>query len=59
MHHLPRKLTKRDAKPIIQDFISSLKSAAREAKNVQTRDYLNILADNTNLSEKLADQRTQ
>lgn len=57
--HLPRNLTKKTAQPIIHDFIKRLRSAAREAKNIQTKQYLNIQANNMVQSEKLANQRTQ
>ena len=51
-------LTKKAAKPEIADFYNQLRDSAMRAKNVQTRDYLNIIAKGLIDLEKLADQRT-
>jgi hypothetical protein len=58
-HRMPFNMHKVPAKAEIENIIISLREAAREAKNVQTKDYLNIIADNLVTIEKLADQRTR
>ena len=59
MAAIKKGITKKEAKQVLADIHLNIKGAARAAKNVQTKDYLNIIADNLIPLEKLADQRTQ
>ena len=59
MDYLKTAITKKEAKNQVAEIHHKLKDAARNAKNVQTKDYLNIIADNLIPLEKLADQRTR
>ncbi len=59
MEYLKRGITKKEAKLEVADIHQKVKDAARNAKNVQTKTYLNIIADNMILNEKHADQRTR
>lgn len=59
MEYLKSSITKKEAKLVIAEFRHILKDAARKAKNVQSKDYLNQIADGLIPLEKIADQRTQ
>tara|TARA_R110001599_G_scaffold24690_1_gene88930 strand:- start:2582 stop:2761 length:180 start_codon:yes stop_codon:yes gene_type:complete len=59
MHYLKNAITKKEAKIAVAETHQIYREAARRAKNVQTKTYLNIIADNLLQSEKLADARTR
>ena len=56
---MKRGLTKKEGKTEVAKLYNEIRDAARRAKNVQTKDYFNIIAKGLIDLEKLADQRTR